>query len=417
LAVVEDFFGGELGKDVALDAPQELSESRFAALQSELLEAAFAYIPARERAESWRAAANVKATARVPISEYWDEWRAALPMCLYTDHVVCEDPVRFPGSAAGVAEGLTKLVELRELLRDGRVSLYPAQLGWNVLSPTPAERRRHNVIAANVPYIPWLLPRDGPVDRDGRAFVKAASRNLPLLGYHNQITKYNAVELLNAARLQLSPVAVASRAGLLDRLLVDASSNVRRANKIAPIVLPSFAGLTGRQIADLRRNSAATNAVRGAIEKVADELPQGNRPPEEVAELVAAVVRPVIDELKREIRTRPSLAACVGFGLSLGTAVVSVALGHPDAATIAGTAGPAATLAIEGLGARQKRAAGRMAARTLLDFSVAGIDPNVYTEDNRQDFLASLLPYFGDAPEPPRRDRWGAFVFPGDAGA
>lgn len=146
---------------------------------------------------------------------------------------------------------------------------------------------------------------------------------------------------------------------------------------------------------------------------IADELPMawnGVDVPSTTIQVMEDVLVPRAHQLRRETRARPSLEASVGFGLSLGALAVAAIAGEANAATAAATVASPATLMISWLRARREGADARLALGTLLDFSLPSIDPRALTEDNRGDLDSAVLPYFGVAPGPPHRERWGVFT-------
>lgn len=361
--MIEEFFGGVVGADITPKTITTLPKRQWQVLSDRLNEVRFTGILDNERAEKWATAANIPSTCRIPVSECWENYQAAAPLTLYCDNVLCEDPIVFCNAQNTVARELLHLAELRPLIHNGALIIYPGKLGWDLFTfPIKRNLSQRDWDSAN--ELSRLLPHY-PAD---------------------DVAHFMTLNLLVAGWVGADPVAVASRPALLDGVLQACGARVIRANKLGAVALPSFHRLGSVGIAKLREDSAALSEVRRALDAIADELPRIGEElsPTRASEIIADLAGPAASSLHREIRNTPSLEAYVGFALTLGAGLVDAfagTLSPGGATTLAASPVP---LLVSLFNSYRKGRGKRLASRALLELSAPDEDLVLLLEEARR---------------------------------
>lgn len=361
LDVLETFFGSEIGRDVTAETILQLPLEQFRVLREQLHEASWDDLNDLQRAAAWKQAAKPPRTARVPTSEALEREESAIPLIPYADHVVCEDPMLLVNTRDGCARCLESLVQLRPLVDAGYLSFFPRKLGWQLFNPIqkpPLPGRELEMALQMKRCLPWTSDEEMEMD-----VIK---------------------DLAAAMWLDLDPVAVASRPGLLNPFIKGLGTSIVRQNQLGPTLLPSFSHLGIKALVKLRRDSGGLAAVRNALDRLADELPADERAtPSVVESAVLDILHPAAQELRREIRRFPTLESCVGFGLAVSAAVASLTTGTVAPAGIVTAAGSPLPLVTSWIKGRFDGRAAARASRVLVELAATEFPYSHMSEDRR----------------------------------
>jgi len=354
LAVLDEFFGEEFGKNNRLNPKRLMSQSR-EDLRRLLAPLNIAGVPGFPTAGDWAAQLRLELEGRDALVPIVAKEGDRLNFLIYSDVLVMPDPFgsetlyRWTKPAtdhSGLLPYLRYLAELAPYVRSGHIILVPEGVG--------------TLFAENQQW--GVNPFGRGVDElaEDLWFERESAKqgwSDPSAPGNSTITSANGVPIhlmdtsawrLASHRLDMYGISIALGADPIDFTKRKSGSlsstrhnySVSRSAQLAEFFLPTFKGLSISELAVLRKDSAAAAAVRATLATLLDSPPQEATSTEAadwIRDLVRAELQPRLGNLLKEVSARPAADVVVSATVALGAALAEV--------QFTGAVGPATAVA------------------------------------------------------------------------
>ncbi|MGD9961514.1 hypothetical protein [Nocardioides sp.] len=367
IQILEEFFEGVVGDDITGERIRSLDFHRGSELISRLCSVVPPHDPGHAGAVAWRTARTLESRATLLIDF---STRSNVPACaIYAHQLLIDDPVSFPpGPPKGkgnverllnnLSYDIAPLARLRPLIEESAVVLYPSWVG----------------VGKPQSYLELIGDPEGH-DEDHRAslwgqeltdWVNNLWHLLPQ-GQVGEVADHIMANLLAASAFDVEVAATGRYVSMLPSSLTTAGAGI---TSYFDVLVPSLVGLEVADVVALRRSSEVFTRMRSALNEVAEQLPNDPERARRVGPDIARdVLKPLHDQLMREVRRSPTLAAAAGAAWTMSLAGADFWTGSGSVATAVGAATAPIPLLANWVANARGKSGHRAATRIIQTFS------------------------------------------------